>query len=150
MITSQEQKAAETGELVARQLGLPLTRAANLGEHRRGNEPWQDDRATFEARIRRFFDRPAELVFGEETADQAHQRFATAVSGLVAAARGRSIALVTHGTVMTLFLARQCGLEPFGLWRSLAMPAVAVLTTPGYHLERLVADVAAPVLEEGG
>jgi broad specificity phosphatase PhoE len=144
VFTSQELKAVETGRLLARYLKLPLAEAEGLHEQARDNEGWLGDNAAFVARMGRFFRQPDRLVFGQETAEQALNRFSGAVARLVTAQPGQNIAIVSHGTVMSLFIARQAGLDPFALWQSLTMPAYAALTVPGYQLEWLVTSLEAP------
>jgi broad specificity phosphatase PhoE len=87
LFASAEPKATETAMLVAAQLGLGYAVAADLHEHRRATVPWLDA-ADFAAQVARCFAEPAALVMGEETADQAHRRFAGAVDTLVAAHHG--------------------------------------------------------------
>ena len=140
-ITSDEPKAQETGQVVAKILGTPCTTAPNLHEHDRTNEKYLPKKEQFEVRVARFFAHPQRLVFGQETADDAHARFANAVSTAITQHPGRSIAIVAHGTVITLFVARACGLQPFTLWKRLDLPSFVVLTLPSLHLKQIVDSV---------
>lgn len=140
LIASTEPKATETGQQVAALLKCPLEIAENLHEHKREYVPFRPYK-DFEAQIRVLFDRPDELVFGEETADEVHQRFAHAVGNIVQQHADQNIVIVTHGTVMTLFLSRLIGIEPFPFWKSLAMPAFVVLILPQLHLVAVVASL---------
>jgi broad specificity phosphatase PhoE len=81
VITSREPKAAETGRIIAETLGLPYETAENLHEHRRTGEFVGQEK--FQQQVRGFFERPTELVFGLETAEQALERFETAVSQVI-------------------------------------------------------------------
>ena len=56
-------------------------------------------------------------------------RFAEAVAGLVARHDG-DIVIVTHGTVMALFIASHTGQDAFELWKQQDMPCATVLTLP--------------------
>lgn len=78
-------------------------------------------RPEFEASIARFFDEPGVLVFGEEKADQVFARFSAAVERSVGENRG-AVALVTHGTALSLCLARTIGIDPLAMWSSLTLP----------------------------
>lgn len=137
ILASGEPKAAETAQIVGAHLGLAVTLAEGLHEHLRRNVGWLDQKA-FEAAVAGFFARPAELVFGEETAQAAEARFSTALERALAPHAGRSVLVVTHGTVLALFVARVAGQAPFPLWRSLGLPAFLVLTWPAGQIEALV------------
>ena len=139
---SVEPKAAETARLIADVLGCPLETVEGLHEHERRSVPFLDSDA-FDAAVAAFFARPAERVLGEETADQAHARFAAAVSGVIARHPGRTIAIVAHGTVISLFAARASGLAPYPLWKSLGLPSYLVLSLPDLHLLTMIESVEA-------
>jgi broad specificity phosphatase PhoE len=51
------------------------------------------------------------------------------------------VAVVTHGTVMTLFVTRAAGLEAFPFWKRLGLPAFVVLSWPGFGLLDVVEGV---------
>jgi broad specificity phosphatase PhoE len=65
-------------------------------------------------------------VFGDETADAAYARFAAALARQTAKG-ARDVMIVTHGTILTLYLARVAGVDPFPFWKALATPAAIVL-----------------------
>ena len=115
VVSSDEPKAVETAEIAARVLNVPVEIVEGLHEHERGNVGFLE-KERFERSIERFFRRPEDLVFGDETADQAHDRFSNAVNGLSDRFRHRNIAIVTHGTVLSLFVSRISDIEPFALW----------------------------------
>jgi broad specificity phosphatase PhoE len=140
IVASAEPKAAETAELVAGALHKPWHIAPGLHEHERSGVGWID-REHFEARVAEFFRRPGALVFGGETADQAHARFAAAIAALAAQYPARSLAVVAHGTVISLFVARSAGLEPFPLWGRLGLPSFVVLSSPEMGLVSVVEGV---------
>jgi len=140
VVTSQEPKAMETGQIVAGRLGLRWEAAAGLQEHERPWAPWEG-RQAFQARVARFFERPESLVFGEETADQARRRFAAALAEVLRRhGRGKG-AVVSHGTVMTRLVAGHNEVDPFAFWRRLGLPAVVVLSVPGYRCLELIEQV---------
>jgi broad specificity phosphatase PhoE len=141
VVTSRTARARETGQLVAARLKAPLATAEGLHEHERDNEGWLGNQATFEARMSHFFAEPERLVFGQETAEGALRRFSAAVAAVVAELREQNVAIVSHGTVMSLFLGPLAGMPPFLLWQRLGMPAFAVLRLPGYELETVVERV---------
>lgn len=134
--TSDEPKARATGELIAARLGLPVETAPGLHEQDRAGAPHLSA-GDFARAIADVFARPGERVFGRESADEAHDRFAAAV-GAALARWGDDLALVGHGTVMALYIARRNRRDPHALWRSLGMPCCAVLDLPGSALVEIV------------
>jgi broad specificity phosphatase PhoE len=137
IVTSHERKAIETGVLLAARLGMQATLAEGLHEHQREHVGWLPH-PEFEQAVAAFFARPNELVFGEETAGQAGARFEAAARDVIAAHPGQTVALVTHGTVMTLFVAAQAGLAALPFWNSLGMPAIVVMRLPGLELLEVI------------
>jgi len=135
IFTSREPKAAETARAMAGEWGLEVEEVDGLHEHER---PLVQifPREVFEATIRELFNRPGELVFGSETAERARRRFTVAVMRLVAARSG-DVVVVTHGTVMTLFVAAAAGVEPFSFWKRQQMPFAVTLALPELRIERI-------------
>lgn len=130
IVTSLEPKAIETGQIVARALGLPTETAPSLHEHERPKVELFGTRQQFEAQVVRLFEHPEELIFGNETADEAHSRFADAIGKVLEAHPSGNLAIVTHGTVLTLFVARAAGLDPVPFWKQLGLPAFVALSLP--------------------
>ena len=118
VVTSQEDKAIATGRILADALALPLRHGLGLHEHLRYTQPWYGKREEFDRAVAALFARPSERVFGEESADEAHDRFAEAVRVAVQFASG-DIALVAHGTVISLLVARANRIDPLPLWKQL-------------------------------
>lgn len=145
IVASLESKAISTARIVAEILGTPLEIAPDLHEHDRRNVKFHADEEGFESQVISFFQHPDSLVFGSETADEAHSRFASAVDDVVAHHPTGNLVVVTHGTVMTLFVSRAAALDPVAFWRALGLPSFAVLALPGSEL----LDVAVS-MEEGG
>jgi broad specificity phosphatase PhoE len=133
IVTSTEPKASETGQIVADVLGIPCDSAPNLHEHERANVGFGTTEQ-FIKQVIRLFEHPEELVMGSETADQAHSRFALAVSAVVEQHPAGNLAVVSHGTVMTLFISRIANLDLVPFWQRLGLPAYAVLSLPTWHL----------------
>ncbi len=131
IITSTEAKAIETGQIIANELGIPCQSAPGLHEHERTNTPYFPTKEAFQAAVSRFFQQPDELVMGEETAVNAQTRFITAVNTVMTTHPTGSIAIVTHGTVLTLFTAYHLPkLEPVTFWENLTLPCAFVTTWP--------------------
>jgi broad specificity phosphatase PhoE len=129
IITSVEAKAVETGRIVAERLGVPRETMDGLHEHDRRNVALLDP-ATFQARVAAFFAQPETLVLGSETGAQARHRFTRAIDAVLATYPDTAVAVVAHGTVMTLYLAQVAGIDPYPFWQRLGLPAFVVLTRP--------------------
>jgi len=133
VVASVEPKAVETGEIVARRLGVGFATGPGLHEHERRSVGFVGAGA-FEAAVERFFARPDDLVFGEETARQARDRFGAAIARVLAGHPGGDVVVVAHGTVISLFVAHRTGVDAFDLWRRLGLPSFVVLALPGFGL----------------
>jgi broad specificity phosphatase PhoE len=134
VFTSCEPKAVETAQLLAEEWGLEVETVPGLHEHERP-EAQMLSRAAFDQSIRDLFAQPRTLVFGAETADGARRRFTIALMRLVARTAG-DVLVVTHGTVLTLFVAETTGVEPYAFWKRQQMPFAVNLTLPDLRLER--------------
>jgi broad specificity phosphatase PhoE len=136
-ITSEEAKARETGEIMAGILSLPCQTAPGLQEHARQTMPYYERVADFTAAIAHFFAHPDELVLGEETAAQALHRFETAVQHILKAHPVGNLAIVTHGTVLSLFLHHHNpNLDVFEFWQKLTLPCAFVTAVPHFPLRQ--------------
>lgn len=142
IVASEEPKAVETGQIVARILGLPFGTAPGLHEHERAVIRDLGSHDEFQAQVTALFERPAELVLGHETADQAHTRFTQAVARVLQQHTTGNLVIVSHGTVMTLLISRANHLDPVLFWQSLALPAYAVLSLPDLKLVEVVPQPA--------
>lgn len=148
VVTSDEPKTIRTGAVIARALRLPAQARSGLGEHARATAPYFDRPDDFHAAVKALFERPAERVFGEESANEAHARFHAAVSDLMAEATGDEL-VVTHGTVLSLLVARANGLDAFEFWRrELAMPMLVTLAWPS--LKRVATFTPPSATRSGG
>ncbi len=141
IVASVEPKAVETAQIAANLLGKPFETAEGLHEHDRSNVGLFESKVQFEAAVADFFEKPQSLVLGRETADQAYQRFAKAVAGVIDRYPNDNVAVITHGTVITLFVTRTAGLEPFPFWKRLGLPSFVVLSLPGLDLLETVEQI---------
>ena len=143
LYASREAKAAETAALTARALGTRFAPWPGLHEHQRSSTDWLSE-AEFQASLEALYARPSEVVFGDESADAAHARFAAAVSALLAEAPPGNVVIFTHGTVMTLLVCRaNAGLDPLAFWRKLRLPALVVVERGTLGLEGVIEKVGA-------
>lgn len=98
--------------------------------------------SAFADTLSRFLAYPRELVFGRGTSAQARDRFSGAVSDLISLSFPGAILIVTHGTVLSRFVAAATGLDAHACWRARPIPALVVLAPPtqgphGWRLEEL-------------
>ena len=140
IVTSTEPKAIETGQIVGKRMGIPVEAAPDLHEHERPGTDL-DTVERFQANVARLLEHPGESVFGAETGDEARERFSAAVESVVRQHPGGNLSIVSHGTVITLFVARAAGIEPVPFWRKLGLPAFVVLSYPSLALLDVVATV---------
>ena len=135
LYTSTEAKAIETGKIVSEVLNVPVRQADGLHEHDRSGAGFIDNAEDFDSLVARFFAEPSELLWGHETADEAYARFSRNVEDIISNHPESSVGIVSHGTVMTLFVSRICGVDPFAFWKRLQLPSFVVLSYPQYSLQ---------------
>jgi len=122
IVSSLESKAKETAEIISKKLHVETRVTQDLHEHDRSNMPYLSQ-AAFQTSMREFFQKPGELVFGRETANQAYARFYQALHGILNEYRNKTVAVVTHGTVISLFVSRLTGSSDVELWNRLGLPS---------------------------
>lgn len=126
IVSSNEPKAKETADILAHHFQLNMQMMLDLREQDRSNVPYLSERA-FQASMREFFQRPGELVLGSETANQAYTRFYRAVHAILNEHRNKTVLIVTHGTVISLFVSRLTGTSDLELWSQLGLPSFIAL-----------------------
>lgn len=126
IVSSNEPKASETAEIIANQLKLDLQIIPGLQEHDRSNVTYLPHDA-FETAVRELFKRPEERVFGGETASEAHARFYRTVHTILNEYKNKTVVIVSHGTVISLFVSRLTGSSDFELWKKLGLPSFVAL-----------------------
>jgi broad specificity phosphatase PhoE len=140
IVASDEPKARETAEIIARTLNVPVETAPGLHEHDRSNVPHMRS-GEFISHMEVFFRRPTDRVLGRESAVQALDRFEAAVNAVVAKHADGNLAIVSHGTVIALLAAEHSDRYGFELWREMGLPSFVVFELPGFKLTELVAKV---------
>lgn len=122
IVSSEEPKAKKTAQIIADVLQLKVESIHELHEHDRSNVPFLSVER-LQALVSEFFQKPDELVFGNETANQAHARFYRAVHSVLNTYKDKTVVIVTHGTVISLFLSRLMGVDGMSLWNELGLPS---------------------------
>jgi broad specificity phosphatase PhoE len=140
VISSVEPKAVETAQIIAKHISKTFHTFEGLHEHNRTGVDFVS-KEQLEASVNAFFKFPEKLVFGNETALQAHERFSKAITSLENEYQNQNLAVVAHGTVITLFVAKAVGLEPFSFWKKLSLPSFVVFSLPQLELVRIVESV---------
>ena len=135
--SSREPKAVETADIVSGAFEVPVEVAAGLEERHRDNVPYLPSVDEFDNSIEQLFDNPDELVLGTETARQALYRLTAAINDVIETGQKDSI-VVTHGTVISLFVAKVAGVRPICLWRRLGVPSYVVLAIPSMDIRSIV------------
>ena len=114
--TSLEPKALQTTQMVAERHSLPIEPAFDLRELRRTGERVAD----YEAAVCEVLEHPTKSFHGWEPAGEAQTRIVTAIERLLMLHEGETLAVVSHGLVLTLYLAYLTDAPPtLDLWQSL-------------------------------
>lgn len=136
VVASVEAKATQTGSIIAKRLRLPFATVEGLHEHdRRAAGFLASD--MFAARMRDLFAHPNAVVFGNESGSAALARFAKAVDQIVGEETG-DVVVVSHGTVMSLFVASRAQVDASELWAELGLPSYVSLELPSHRIVEIV------------
>lgn len=122
VLSSPEPAALATTGLIARRLGLTLAVDDGLSEIAVPDLP-VTAADIYRASMQRVFAERTSAPFGGETADQALARFSEALRRHAE----RPLMVVTHGVVMSLYLAPRLGRDPYDLWLGLKTPEAVAL-----------------------
>ena len=138
IISSEEPKAQETAELVAQHLGVPWKSAPGLHEHDRRGVPHMRS-GEFISHVELMLRKRDERVLGHESADEALRRFRNALRDVLSNHPDETIAVVSHGTVIALYVAEHTeDHTTFELWRKLGLPSFVVLSRPELRVEQII------------
>ena len=139
IVASLEPKATQTGSIIAERLRLPFAAVEGLHEHDRRASGFLSTEV-FAARMRDLFAHPDATVFGNESASAALARFAKAVDQIVSEETG-DVVVVSHGTVMSLFVASRARVDASKLWATLGLPSYISLELPSHRIVEIVAKI---------
>ena len=113
---SIEPKALQTAQTVATRRDLPVEPVFDLRELRRPGSLVGD----YESAVRQAFNNPTTSVDGWEPAGEAQMRIVTAIERLLMLHEDKTLAVVSHGLALTLYLAYLTDISPsLELWHSL-------------------------------
>ncbi|GHG01044.1 phosphoglycerate mutase [Deinococcus piscis] len=136
VVSSEEPKAAATAQALAQALSVPCHRMLGLHEQLRYTVPFYAQPGELQAQIGRFFAHSAEVVFGEESADLARERFTAALRAVMTTHPQGCVAVVTHGTVRSLYVAQANNLEAPTLWQQQTLLDVLSVEWPSGKLSK--------------
>ncbi len=134
VISSPENKAFETGAVIAIHFMVPHRSEVDIREHELDNKGDLLSSSEFNATVCRFFEYPNQIVFGKETARQALKRFTKAVDSIGEKNQGINSVVVTHGRILSLFVSEVTDMKPYEFWQGLDMPAFVASTFPELNL----------------
>ena len=142
LFSSPMPKALQTAQYVAVELdNLDIVENQLLEEHSRISNAPYGTLESFHTRMKLLFTLPDEFVFGDESANQASERFHRGIEAVLGQAKiGENIVIIAHGTVNTLFTARYNALNSYDLWLRLKMPSMIVLDLPDFSLNYVIED----------
>jgi broad specificity phosphatase PhoE len=140
IISSPEARAQENARLVAAHFQLPLTVRDGLQEIDRRGFPVLHA-AMFRKRMMAFFHQRQHRLMGLESADESVRRFNATIEQLVLEHPEGNLVVVTHGAIMSLFIALYNAVDPFSYWTKLGLPSMAILSLPDYHLLETVPTI---------
>lgn len=139
IFSSDEPKAIETARIFGEILNKEVEIIKGIHEHERNSNRVIYPKEQWEGLMRSFFESPNELIFGNETATEAKNRFRTSILKLVSAhPTDEDIVVVTHGTVMTLFISEYNEIDIFNVWNSFGLPSYAELSSDGFILNDII------------
>lgn len=131
--SSPEAKAVGTAQRIAARHGLPIRIEQDLREVE--NRVWVNQ--GYREQARRYLE--GDAVHGWEPREVALGRVRACIDGIVARHREQAIAVVSHGLVLTLYLADLLGLggaASYELWARIRFPDIAVVDPEARRLER--------------
>jgi broad specificity phosphatase PhoE len=98
----------------------------------------------------RIFSEADSRVIGGESAREAQERFAAAMRIELGRADTGNLVVVTHGTVISLFVREHNDVDAFQLWKRLQCPSFVVLEKPSLRLVEVVNGGATGQFQKGG
>lgn len=133
--SSHEAKAIKTAELTAQLLDCDTVVFEGLEEQNNNGMGWFDSEVDFRAAVQNLFEQPNKKVFGAESASMAGARFHAALSVIAAMHQQRgTIAIATHGRVMTAFLQSMISFDAVTVWNSLTFPDAVAINWPDVEI----------------
>ena len=129
ILSSPEHKARQTASPAVQHWGIPLEIADCLRELHRPRLV-----QNYQQVIARCFSNPEQSFAGMETASQAAERITRCLKELVAVHPDQTLAIVSHGLVLTLFLAQLDNRWPtVSEWQAVPFTGLITIDTNTWH-----------------
>jgi broad specificity phosphatase PhoE len=119
IVSSPELKARVTAEILAQGTGLDVRIDDRLAEQGLGAVPFYGGHDEFHARVREHFSLPDAVILGNESSRAAASRFNEVVQAF---GPNDVPVLVSHGRILSAWLASQVALDAYDIWENLQMP----------------------------
>lgn len=136
IVSSVEPKAQQTAAIIAERLGLKSVVMDGLHEHDRSGAPFYS-KETFRSLSQALFKEPEALIFGNETGAQALGRFCKSVDTILELYKDKNVAIVSHGTVISLFVSWLTRIDGYSLWEELGLPSFVVIDVQNKQLLKI-------------
>jgi broad specificity phosphatase PhoE len=149
LLVSPEPKAVQTARVLSARLELDPECLDGLREQDRTGVPLFGTQGEFERYVAEVLSSPTARLLGPESAEEADQRFSAQLDDALCRYPENCLAFVSHGTVMSLFVGRSAGIEPYDLWRRLGMPSYLALSWPEGRLIEALFEPAGVIATDG-
>ena len=127
LYASPQPKALIPAKIFGSEYGLPVTAMPELAEIGRGPAGYISA-ADYHALLQRFFSEPNARIAGWEQSQSALDRFHSAVQKIIGKPPNQSVAILSHGTILTLYTAMLDNAQPtLERWRAIDFAAVSVV-----------------------
>ena len=142
LYSSNQGKAIEAAQTIGTNHKIEVTALPGLAEVWRGTEVYLSA-AEYDNVLGRFFSLPNFSIEGWERATNALARFSETVKELIAQRPGESVAILSHGTILTLYTAMLDQQTPtLDRWRNIEFATVAAVDIAPMRL--ITPFIAAP------
>ena len=131
LYSSSEAKAVETADIIGAAIGLPVDVVHDLREHDRASTP-VIDAEKWRSLVIEAIRKQDEQIYGAEPVSTARKRFGRAVERLMKPHEryDKTVAVVSHGTVISTFAAALLEIDPVPIWESLGLPGLIEIEWP--------------------
>ena len=133
LVSSPEPKARSTAELIAAASRTHNHVVDDLREIDRRVLPIMEPAGHREMN-RPIFSEPDRAVLGSESANTALIRYQSSIQAVIDRCESAHLVVVSHGTVMTLLVARYNAVDAFRFWAELQCGHAVTLTVPLFRL----------------
>lgn len=104
LFSSEQMKALGPARMIGERYGIPVTPVRGIAEVRRDKQVYRTN-TSHQLILQEFFKFPDKEIEGWESADSALKRFTQSAQEIVKKHPNESIALLSHGTILTLYTA---------------------------------------------